>query len=129
MDNPPLYFTNLDSLAMYLEYIESTERDLSQVRRCHVNHSHEIPLLIERVIEKYNSDAYRKKWFDLGHHESPDGLYWFIYRYAIEYGREATHSEIELYGNSFTSEMYILDEYYINRMDGLGSVIQVRKIK
>ena len=82
--------------------------------------------LIQKVIEKYNSDKYIDSWYKRGI-EPPKSLFWFLLEYAEKYGRECEEQEWKQYGNMFTSSLFFIDGYYFNRMDGQGSVIQVKK--
>lgn len=81
---------------------------------------------IEKVINKYNSKKYTNYWYKKGY-ESPEDLYWFLFEYAEKYGRECNKIEWEKYGNEFTSELYFINDYYFNKMDGQGSIIKIIK--
>lgn len=83
---------------------------------------------VEKVILKYNSDKYRDLWYKKGY-EPPEDLYWFLFNYAKKYGRDCSDLEYKIYGNIFTTAMYFINGYYIYRMDGQGSVIQINKQK
>mgnify|MGYP000178554505 CR=1 FL=1 len=83
-------------------------------------------MFVEKVIEKYNSDQYYYRWMNRGI-EPPEDLYWFLYSYSQKYGRKCTKQERKKYGNMFTSELYFINGFYISRMDGQGSVIQITK--
>ncbi len=82
--------------------------------------------IIEKVILKYNSSAYKEKWFKRSM-EPPEDLLWLIFNYAEKYGRECTKKEIKKYGNMFTSKIFFIHNYYIQRIDGQGSAILVQK--
>lgn len=81
---------------------------------------------IEKVIIKYNSAKYRDFWYKKGY-EPPENLYWFLFDYAKKYGRDCNYLEYKTYGNTFTTAMYFINGYYIFRMDGQGSCIQIEK--
>jgi hypothetical protein len=81
---------------------------------------------IEKVVSKYNSDKYRNFWYNKGY-EPPEILYWFLFDYAEKYGRDCCDLEYETYGNYFTTAMYYINGYYIYRMDGQGSCVQIEK--
>ena len=80
----------------------------------------------EKVIAKYNSDKYRDSWYGRGI-EPPEDLFWFLFHYAEKYGRECSEEEWKQYGNMFSSALFFCNGYYFNRMDGQGSIIQVKK--
>lgn len=81
-------------------------------------------LLIKKIIEKYNSDAYINRWY-FRNQEPPEKLYWVLMSHAEVYGRECTPEEWEKYGNAFTSVLLFCNGYYFMRMDGQGSFIKV----
>jgi hypothetical protein len=100
----------------------------SQLDRFHSNYSNRLDELVEKVIEKYDSDKYRDHWYNRGS-IPPEDLYFFLYKYAQKWGREATEEEYETIGNYFTSGLYLVGNYSFNRMDGQGSCILVEKVK
>lgn len=53
----------------------------------------------------------------------------YIGYYLKKYGRKCDESEWEEYSNMFTSELYLIDEYYISIINGQGSFIQIKKIE
>ena len=82
--------------------------------------------LTEKAIKKYNSDKYRDRWYNRGI-EPPEDLFWFLFHYSEKYGRVCNEEEWKKYGNMFSSALFYCNGYYFNRMDGQGSVIQVKK--
>jgi hypothetical protein len=97
----------------------------SQVERLH--NSGKFELLLEKSIEKYNSDVYIKRWRSRSI-EPPEDLYWFLFNYAKTYGRECNEEEWHQYGNMFSSELFFCNGYIFNQMDGQGSVIKIVKV-
>lgn len=81
---------------------------------------------VNKVRNKYYSDKYRKLWFKKGI-EPREDLFWFLYEYALEYGRECNKIEWEKYANCFTTELFFINDYYISRVDGQGSLINISK--
>lgn len=84
--------------------------------------------IVTKIVNKYNSDKYRDKWYGIGI-EPPEELYFFLFKYAQKYGRECTDSEWKEHANMFTSQMYFVFNYYFNRMDGQGCCIKISKIR
>lgn len=84
--------------------------------------------IVDRIITKYQSDEYCDKWYGLGK-EPPEELYWFLFQYAMRYGRECNEAEWRRYGTEFTSGMFFIHGYYISRLDGQGSCIIIDKSK
>lgn len=80
----------------------------------------------EKVIDKYNSDEYKNRWYKRGI-MPPESLSWFLFEYAEEYGRECTDKEWAEYGNMFTTSLFFIEGYYFNKMDGQGSIIKIIK--
>ena len=83
---------------------------------------------VEKVISKYQSDKYRDYWWKR-HCEPPVPLYFFLFKYAKKYGREANRNEYQKYANMFTSGLYVIHGYYFNLMNGQGSVVIITKKK
>lgn len=81
---------------------------------------------IEKVITKYNSKEYKKRWYGRGI-ESEEYLYFFLLKYAKKFGRHCTNVEYDKYGNEFTSDLYYCDGYFFNLMDGQGSCVLITK--
>lgn len=82
--------------------------------------------ILNKLIEKYDSNKYYYRWMNRGI-EPPCDLYWFLFEYAKKYGKKPTRKERK-YINMFTSECYIVYGYFIQRMDGQGSVIRIDKL-
>jgi len=113
------------SMEQFCLNIVKTEEVLNnQLERFHKNNN--FKEFIEKVIIKYDSDNYKDRWYYKGI-QPPEDLYWFLYEYAVKYGRECKKKEWKKYSNNFTSELYYINGYYFNRMDGQGSIIQVIK--
>jgi hypothetical protein len=115
----------------YLSKIKiKEERYDKQLERFHLRYYSisQFTDFVEKVILKYDSDKYRDFWYRKGI-EPPEVLYWFLFHYAKKYGRVCSDLEYETYGNMFTTAMYFVNGYYIYRMDGQGSIIQIDKQK
>ena len=114
------------------EWAEKNENQynilVSQLERFHAKFGNitEFDNILTRIMNKYNSDFYRDKWYGIGI-EPPENLYWFLFEYAKKYGRKCTDGEWEKYSNIFTSELYFVHGYFFNRMDGQGSIIKISK--
>lgn len=77
---------------------------------------------VKKVIEKYNSDKYRDRWFKRNI-EPPEDLYHFLFDYVAKYGRKCDHNEWQKYGNEFTVEMLYHEGYYFSLLYGQGSPV------
>ena len=99
-----------------------------QLERFHskINSSEDFESFVEKVIAKYNSDKYRDSWFKR-YKEPREELYFFLYKYARKYGREANKSEYKKYGNTFTGDIQTIHGYYFNIMYGQGTVVLIHK--
>ena len=100
----------------------------SQLERFNKKFDHSFKNIVNKIILKYDSDSYFNRWRKR-HIEPPEDLYWFLFKYAKEYGREATIEEYKKYGNMFTSTMFYIHDFYFGRMDGQGSVMQIYERK
>lgn len=103
-----------------------------QVKRIHRIYGNNIDSFIEKLNSVYESKTYRDKWYSKGC-KPPEKLYWYLLDYAKKYGekinRKTNKDLLETYGNMFTSSIYKVGSYVIQRMDGQGSVIRIDKIK
>lgn len=79
---------------------------------------------IKRVRLKYESKIYRTRWLNRGI-QPPEPLSFFLFEYAKKYGRHVTKNELKKYANTFTSEMYFVDDYFFNLMIGQGAIVQI----
>ena len=79
-----------------------------------------------KVINKYSNEKYINKWYIRGI-EPPKDLYWLLFNYAKIYGRNSTKSQWLKYGNIFTIELFHINGYYFNKMNGQGTVISIIK--
>lgn len=98
----------------------------SQLERFKTKFGNRLAEFIEKVEQKYNSNKYRDSWYKRGI-EPPEDLYFFLFDYAVKYGREASGKEWEKYANTFTSELYHIDGFFFNKMNGQGTVVKIEK--
>jgi hypothetical protein len=82
--------------------------------------------VVEKIITKYNSDSYAKRYYSKGRQPN-ETLFHFLFDYAKKYGSEATKKEYNKYGNYFTVEIYKINDYYFNYMNGQGGAIKITK--
>ena len=83
---------------------------------------------VEKVIAKYESNKYKDFWYNKSC-EPPTPLYFLLYEYAEKYGRECTQEEIKEYGSHFSSELYFINNYYFNLINGQGSIVEIIRKK
>lgn len=98
----------------------------SQLERFKTKFGNRLTEIIEKVEIKYDSSKYRDSWYKRGI-EPPEELYFFLFDYAVKYGREANGKEWEKYANTFTSELYYIDGFFFNKMNGQGTVVKIEK--
>ncbi len=116
-----------EDIRNYFQETENKEKIRnSQLERFHKLFSNRFVEILEKITKKYESEQYIKRWIGRGI-EPEKELYWFLYDYAIKYGREGTEEELEAYGNMFVSTVYYLKGYYFMMMIGQGSVIKIEK--
>lgn len=80
--------------------------------------------VLEKIIDKYDSDKYVRQEYRLGY-EPRETLLWVAVGYAEKY---CTPCEDPEYANPFTGEMFYIGSYIIQVMHGQGSVIKIEKI-
>jgi len=102
----------------------------SQLERAFKKYGLNIAGVVEKIVAKYDSDKYRDFWWKKGF-EPPEDLYFFLFDYAAKYGVEVDeNSPIEQKErvNMFTSDIYYLDGYVFNKINGQGTCVLVEKI-
>lgn len=115
-----------------IEYFDKQER-IKKIKERQYERLSKLPNLsefIEKVIKKYESDAYIDKYY---YHkktpqEPPTDLYYDLYSCAELFGREATREEYNEYGCMFTVSIFIIAGYAFDLIHGQGSAIRVYKI-
>lgn len=98
----------------------------SQLERFHNKFANRFSEIVEKVIVKYESDEYNNRWYKRSI-EPPEDLFWFLFEYAVKYGKECSQKEYQEYGGDFTTALFLVHGYYFLRMDGQGSVVQIKK--
>ena len=76
-------------------------------------------------MNKYNSDAYKDRWYNRGIFP-PEDLYWFIYDYAYKYGK-CWNCISEEAGPGFNYK-FVFDDWKVLEYDGQGSVVIIDKV-
>ena len=102
----------------------------SQLERAFKKYGLNISSIVEKVVEKYDSDKYRDYWWKKGY-EPPEDLYFFLFDYAEKYGVEVNENspiEQKECANMFTSDIYYLDGYVFNLMNGQGTCVIIQKV-
>ena len=102
----------------------------NQLQRAFNKFGVNISNIVEKIIAKYDSDKYRYFWWKKGC-EPPEDLYFFLFDYAQKYGvvvDENSPIEQRKLANMFTSEMYYLDGYVFNKINGQGTCVLVEKV-
>jgi len=102
----------------------------SQLERAFKKYGLNIAGVVEKIVAKYDSDKYRDFWWKKGF-EPPEDLYFFLFDYAAKYGVEVDENSPEEQQkciNMFTSDIYYLDGYVFNKINGQGTCVLVEKI-
>lgn len=98
----------------------------SQLERFHARFSNDLNSIIGKIVERYESEEYKERWYRRGI-EPPDDLYWFLFEYASLYGRECSEAEWRKHSNDFTHQMFHCGGYFFNLMMGQGAAMVVTK--
>ena len=102
----------------------------SQLERAFKKYGLNIAGVVEKIVAKYDSDKYRDFWWKKGF-EPPEDLYFFLFDYAAKYGVEVDENspiEQKECANTFTSDIYYLDGYVFNLMNGQGTCVIIQKV-
>lgn len=110
----------------FAKIVEQDKINNLQLERFHINYIDRFCEIIEKIIAKYESDEYVNREYKMGR-EPNTTLYFFLFEYAEKYGRKCNKAERKKYGNSFTSDIFYINGYYIQLMNGQGSVIKINK--
>lgn len=114
------------SLKKYANKLEIQDKlKQRRINYIHKRWSDNIDFVIQKAIDKYESDEYVRKEYKLGY-EPRRPIYYLLYEYAEQFGEEC-HDE--KYINDFTGGIYYLGSYVIQIMHGQGSVIRIDECK
>lgn len=102
-----------------------TEHSDRQVERFKKYSEDRLDEVLEKIIDKYDSDKYVRREHQLGY-EPRENLLWVALGYAEKY---CPPCKEEQYLNMFTGEAFYIGSYVIQVMYGQGSVIRIDKIK
>ena len=120
-----------DEISKYItSYLLKLDRR-NKVKQKQLDRLHESDRFVEltkKVIQKYNSKAYKDRWYER-HIEPPETLFYFLFDYAEKYGRSCTDEEWRKYGNVFSVNMYFCEGFIFNKMNGQGTVVHVYEIQ
>ncbi len=122
-----------ESIKKHFEELDQKEKHYAeQVERFYQKHKDNMVAIIEKIIAKYDSDAYVNREYKLGY-EPREDLYWVLKDIAAKYGEEIRSTKKNIhkwrkYLNMFTGEAYVYMGYFIQVMHGQGSVVKVEKI-
>jgi predicted solute-binding protein len=110
------------------EYVNKQNRidNIVKSQLTRLKNSNRFTELIEKAVEKYDSESYIRRWYRRSI-EPPEDLFSFLFSYAQRYGRDCTDEECEKYSNMFTESLYYCEGYYFNLMIGQGSAIKIIK--
>lgn len=109
-------------MSLYCErLIARRTRLAARIERFHEKYKDNLDAVIERLMEKYYSEAYINKEYRLGY-EPRETLLWLVFEYAQVYCKECTD---EKYFNTFTAGAYYVGSYVIQLMVGQGSVLRI----
>jgi len=109
----------------YQEIDNNKKRNERYVDKLHSLYGTNIDVIIEKIINKYDSKEYRNREYKMGY-EPREDLYWLLLSYAEKYGKPCNERK---YYNMFTSEAFFIGSYVIQAMDGQGSVVHIDKIR
>ena len=123
------YFNSTEGKKSIADFVAEVKREAQildqQIERLHLIPN--LPEFIAKIISKYDSDRYKDRWYSRGM-EPPETLYWFLFHYAEKYGSKCNKKEWKKHSNMFTTSLLYIPGYYIQKMDGQGSVIKITKI-
>ena len=122
-----------ESIRKYWEEKEIQEKIHSErVESIYQKNKDNMVVFIEKILNKYSSDAYVNREYKLGYEPREDML-WVLKAIAEKYGEEIKPTKKDShkwrkYLNMFTSEAYVYNGYFIQVMNGQGSVVKAEKI-
>jgi len=100
-----------------------------QVERFYQKFKHKMPELIEKIMHKYDSNAYVMREYKSGR-EPMCNLYDVLFSIGKKYGEEVDMDDFEKWPqiNIFTSDACVFEGYFMQVMDGQGTVIKIEKL-
>lgn len=116
LDSPEIE-AKLDAYVKNLNCEEKLKE--KQIQRFHSLTSSQRDTFIKNVIEKYNSNEYKERWYRMGI-IPPEDLYSLIFDYGEQYGIPLESD------NPFTNGKYLIDNKWVTEMMiGQGTVVNV----
>ncbi len=110
-------------------------RYLSDIQKAKLKRFHEkwgtpekFTEIVEKIEKKCRSFEYIEKRLKSGLCDTEGPLYDFLLDYSSVYGRKLTKEEERRFSNLFTEEIYIVHNYCIQLMKGVGTGVKIIKI-
>lgn len=100
--------------------IEEYQIDKLYQKKCFVS-------FLEKVLNKYESASYINR-YEKRNKYSKESLLWFLYHYALKYGRKCNEEETLKFSGKFTKDLVYCDGYVFHIISGQGSFIKIFKI-
>lgn len=103
------------------EFIAKREKLEARLRRFHAKYKNNLDDVMQRLLDKYGSEAYLDRERKLGY-EPREELLWFLFSYAEKYCQPCRDQR---YFNEFTGAAYYVGKYVMQVMHGQGSVLRI----
>jgi len=112
------------SMDEYFKKLQREEEHLHRwVEKFKSRYENNLDEIIEKLLNKYDSDEYVKREYSLGY-QPRESLLWLVWEYARLNCEECLD---EKYFNSFTGDAFYIGSYVIQIMHGQGSVLKIEK--
>ena len=101
-----------------------------QIERFYEKYKNNMPELIDKILTKYDSEAYVKREHKLGY-QPREPLCDVLFEIGKKYGFDITEDnadKYEKYLNVFTGEACVFCGYFMQLMHGQGSIIKIEKL-
>lgn len=111
--------------------IQDEERVNSWVDRFWNKYKDNLDFVIDKIVNKYKSKAYRDREFKIGYYDPRERLYDLLLDVAKKYGKELTKEEYDAKDQEmlmFTQHIHKLGSYEIELVCGQGCYVHVSKI-
>lgn len=112
--------------------IQKEARIDSWVDRFWNKYKDNLDFVIDKIVTKYKSKAYKDREFKIGYYDPRERLYDLLLDVAKKYGKELTQEEYEAKDQEmlmFTQYILVLGSYEIELVCGQGSYVHISKIK
>lgn len=112
----------------FLQEEKKKEIEISQLERLRskIKSDEDFDNILNKIKKKYKSKEYYSRHMNKSM-MPPETLYFFLFEYAVKYGKECSTTEYRKYAGPFTNAIFKMHGYYFELISGQGSLVHIFK--